>query len=864
MTSLKSINRNFIYTITYSQSESVSCLIGSTYKAVTISGPDNLSHPSIREAIDLISSEKFSQNFLKAGRAFVINVQCRGSMLPLDPQQLAVLVNSYKDRPMIFYFESQESGFCVYYKDNSAIKCATNISTISIDEFYNSEFSFELLLRAMRSKFGGNFSETFADLQLNVMPLVDEWRLIDLAVLGNNQLCIRFLQLFENSLESVDNFSIRLLQNAARMCNFESMLAIFDVNFEQKDFGLKINRDLLNVKDSSAFNLLMISVECGNVSATIFWLNLNFFDVNYETNGIKAADLACKLKNSEILLMLLQNDSKYPKNYHKIDKSVELQMFSNKINEIHEAIKLSDIKNAKEVLYNLKLRYYFNESNKSAAYAALENREFEIYKLLMMNNSTIGSHEDLVTLNLDEEAKVIIKFIHDRYKSALYEKCVLDVEKRIKCLNILEIHRQKYQFEVRNSLNLLFDVESFRPILRIIAVSDVDFILDFERDSVNYLDPSEGPGTRGYFSNSSIFIACKNLLTDDQKNLFLATLIHEMTHFVVNFLYGNCCRPFHSSDAKRAKDFHEVYEACKRNSKNEKIIDAVYGYEEKLRYSELIVRPNHLIAHYLDNEEMRKECETNFPELFKFYRERIHPDMLSALGWLDGHEEIDNSPKRKRKVSKIHKDCNFDVEAQNLLERPKKLEKFSKCQFLRKNLKFFGTSFAAFVVIILILCTLIWKFSHSEGNNLPKALKLITPQCSNITNPLTDLITSKNLTEIENYIENIKNSAQSPSDEFNKIFSVNSTCNPITISIETHPDDLNFAKDMIDVVEDAFEDCKSSFKQVLVQSYKYLKENCDEIKEIFNFVNSKLNKLLDFKEHRSFIAGRFEEIGGKC
>ena len=303
MTSLKPINSIFIYNITYSQTESALCLIGSTSKAVTISGPDNLNHPSIREAIDLISSEKFSQNFLKSGRAFVINVQCRGSLLPLDPQQLAVLVNSYKDRPIIFYFESKESGICVYYKDNSVIKCATNISTISIDEFYNSEFSFELLLRAMRSKFGGNFSEKFADLQLNVMPLVDEWRLIDLAVLGNNQLCIRFLQLFENSLENVDNFSIRLLQNAARMCNFDSMLAIFDLNFEQKDFGLKINRELLNVKDSSAFNLLMISVECGNVSATIFWLNLNFFDVNYETNGTKAADLACKLKNSEILLI---------------------------------------------------------------------------------------------------------------------------------------------------------------------------------------------------------------------------------------------------------------------------------------------------------------------------------------------------------------------------------------------------------------------------------------------------------------------------------------------------------------------------------------------------------------------------------
>ncbi|KAL7011023.1 hypothetical protein ACKWTF_014060 [Chironomus riparius] len=862
MASLKPINPNFIYTITYSQSESALCLIGSTYKTVTISGPDNHSHPTIREAIDLISNEKFSQNFLKAGRAFVVNVQCRGSLLPLDPQQLAVLVNNYKDRPMIFYFESHESGCCVYYKDNSVIKCATNISTIFIDEFYNSEFSFELLLRAMRSKFGGNFSEKFSDLQLNVMPLVDEWRLIDLAVLGNNQLCIRFLQLFENSLDNVDNFSIRLLQNAARMCNFDSMLAIFDLNFEQKDFGLKINRDLLNVKDSSAFNLLMISVECGNVSATIFWLNLNFFDVNYEINGTKAADLACKLKNSEILLMLLQNDSKYPKNYHKIDKSVELQMFSNKINEIHEAIKLSDIKKAKEVLYNLKLRYYFNEFNKSAAFAALENREFEIYKLLMMNNSTIGSHEDLMDLNLDEEAKVIVKFIHDRYKSALYEKCVLDVEKRIKCLNILEIHRQKYQFEVRNSLNLLFDVESFRPILRIIAVSDVDFILDFERESVNYLDPSEGPGTRGYFANSSIFIACKNLLTDDQKNLFLATLIHEMTHFVVNFLYGNCCRPFHSSDAKRAKDFHEVYESCKKYSKSEKIIDAVYGYEEKLRYSELIVRPNHLIAHYLDNEEMRKECEMNFPELFKFYRERIHPDMLSALGWLDGHEEIDQKvPKKKRKVSKIHKDCNFDVEAQKLLDGPKKLKKFSKFQFLKRNFKFFG---AFFVIFVIIFGAFIWKFSQSEGHELPKALRLMTPQCTNITNPLTSLISLKNLTEIENFIDNVKNSDQNPTEEFNKIFSINSTCNPITISIETHPEDMNFVKDMIDVAEDAFEDCKGSFKKLLVQSFKYLRENCDEINEIFDFVNGKLTKLLDFKEHRSFVSGKFEEIGIKC
>ena len=122
--------------------------------------------------------------------------------------------------------------------------------------------------------------------------------------------------------------------------------------------------------------------------------------------------------------------------------------------------------------------------------------------------------------------------------------------------------------------------------------------------------------------------------------------------------------------------------------------------------------------------------------------------MLSALGWLDGHEEIDQKvPKKKRKVSKIHKDCNFDVEAQKLLDGPKKLKKFSKFQFLKRNFKFFG---AFFVIFVIIFGAFIWKFSQSEGHELPKALRLMTPQCTNITNPLTSLISLKNLTEIEN------------------------------------------------------------------------------------------------------------------
>lgn len=393
----------------------------------------------------------------------------------------------------------------------------------------------------------------------------------------------------------------------------------------------------------------MIASEHSNVNGVMFLLNLSIFDVNYEVNGVTAASLAT---SPEILLMLLQNDSKYPRNFNRITQTQELQHFTLKISELHLSIQNGDRKCAKEILYNFRLRYFFNNFNKSASYAAIECKQFKIYEFLLMNDSTIAPHENIDEIQLDEESKNFLKILHDKYKNPLYEKCVLDLEKKVKCINVSEIDRGKFQLEFRNALNILYNIKVFQPVLQITAASDVEISMDFERNSVNFMDPSEVKTTRGYFGNCAILIGAKDLFDDDLKNLFLATFIHELTHFVMNFLYGNQCRPYHAMDQKRANDFKIIHEICKKG--DEKLIEAVYGYHESLQHSELIARPNHLIAFYYDNEKMMKECEENYEELFRFYKERIYVDMVSALEWIEGDkvrggrdEKIVRNKKRK-------------------------------------------------------------------------------------------------------------------------------------------------------------------------------------------------------------------------
>ncbi|KAG5667846.1 hypothetical protein PVAND_015815 [Polypedilum vanderplanki] len=912
----RSINSKYIIELPYSSDQSANILAGTAYKLVRISSNDDHSHPTMREAIDLITSETFSTNFLKANRAFVINIQCRGSLLPLNAAQVTQL-QCYKDRSMIFFFESKESGFCCLYKDKNILKFITNVSKIFIEEFRESEFSFELMLRALRSNYCGKFNGKLLETQLSVAPLDDEWRLIYLAVLSNNLLCIRFLQLFENFLASIDNFSINLLQSAVQSCDYDSLLALFDLNFEsQKEMKLKINKKLLNIKDENGFNLLMIAVDSKNVDATRFLLNLEYFDVNEGVDeSITPASLACKTNNSTILLMLLQNDSKYPKNYLKIQKTQELEMFCKKIAEFHRSIATGDLRSARDFICSLKLQYYYNEQNKSAAMTAIENRQFKIYEILLINKSSLAPHEDPSTLNLDFNDKKHLRIIHDRYSNPLYEKCVLDVEKKIQSVNIAEKNRQKFQFELSQALNCLYDVEIFRPVLQIVAASEIKILVDFDRNSVKCLDPSESASTRGYYANDTIYIGSKELLFDNLRHLFLATIIHEMTHFVIDFLYQNFCRPFVAGDEKREKDFREVVEACRRVSAKEKIVDVVFSYHESLHYSELIVRPNHLIAHYYDNEEMQKECEKNFPELFAFYKERIYGDMLNRLESMEGRDLRGLGWSRKRKYAdNIYKDRVVDHETEILIDNFEIDEKFER----KEKKLFWKILFVIFFSLVFIFGLFALKFSQNSENiyavnfdniehgqnlaynnagnqkienfnskdvkilkNFEKNLKesgnlhqilsvfnenesfiphLNFSSCSISTHPNLNFIFNKNISALKNHNDQIKNSKS----DLKNFWKFNEKCNFLTLAIEKSENDFDFIENVFNVAELTFDDCENNLKIILVKTLKHLKDENFKGDKIVNFLKEKLNKLLNVSERRNYLNGNLELDEKNC
>lgn len=241
-----SINPKFIHTINFHTHNNGKSIIGSLQsKIIKIQGQNDHQHPSMREAISLISSIEFSKNFLNAGKTFVINVIVNGSLIPLDVQQLTSL-QCYKERPMIFYFENLKGDFCIYYKDKNSrtLKYLSKITEISIENFFDSEFNFELLLRVLKSKICGNFTGKFIETLISSVPLIEDYRLIDLAVMGNDVLCVRFLQLFDNCLESLGVQSLRLLQHAARSCDGEGFLGIFDLNFDSKEIKTKVSENL--------------------------------------------------------------------------------------------------------------------------------------------------------------------------------------------------------------------------------------------------------------------------------------------------------------------------------------------------------------------------------------------------------------------------------------------------------------------------------------------------------------------------------------------------------------------------------------------------------------------------------------------
>lgn len=147
--------------------------------------------------------------------------------------------------------------------------------------------------------------------------------------------------------------------------------------------------------DQRDFNLLFLAVESGQTQLMNHLLDL--CDIKSTAEGRTVADIAYNLNHFEILSILLKENSRFPIDF-KIPKNVEtpesLMNFIETTKKMHEAIYALDESSVIEIIEkNPNLRFFYDTDNNSAMAVAITSKAFEIYKIFLSKNITLGPHE---------------------------------------------------------------------------------------------------------------------------------------------------------------------------------------------------------------------------------------------------------------------------------------------------------------------------------------------------------------------------------------------------------------------------------------------------------------------------------------
>ena len=362
--------------------------------------------------------------------------------------------------------------------------------------------------------------------------------------------------------------------------------------------------DLHALADQRDYNLLMLAAELGDENIVNFQLKKGF-DVNTLVANRTAVDLAWENQHFNIVNLLLNANSLFPSKFNVKEANDELKTFANLARQLHNSIRDKNVEEIEEIInQNPNLRHFYTTKNISAATKAAMCGHFEIYDLLMSYNVFIGPKEDVnaILKKLDDCHRENMRGINLKYIQNWTEKHLMilaansfvghdipDVDEK------LEHVTKAYEF-----LNKIHPFVSL--ILKVVAASrDFKIIFDFNRSSVQYLDPTADRHTRGiYHTTRHIYVAAQHLIDKDRKFEAYGTLIHELCHYAVHLVYHNQCCPYYNKDDEDTVErFTAITFMCQMRAHNEILIEMVFkNYPKNLQHAELIVRVPHMIVQY--------------------------------------------------------------------------------------------------------------------------------------------------------------------------------------------------------------------------------------------------------------------------
>lgn len=290
-------------------------------------------------------------------------------------------------------------------------------------------------------------------------------------------------------------------------------------------------------------------------------------------------------------------------------------------------------------------RHAYNMRNESAASTALKAEQFGIYEFLISHGVCLGPHEDLSEILGQQQLidchdgrrvmmkKIVLHEMHKKYFKQPFANHLMALlsHSHVGFETAQVEHRGLFK-HIKEAYELLDQVEIITPILKLVSKSKFfRIIFDFNRDSVSYVDPLTCKNTKGtsYFKSGYIYIGAKGLLEELSKFEVLGTLAHELTHYAMQLVYENYCKPYRGYDLEAFRVFDNIAMVCEFQKTFELKILSVFNYPRPQQHAELIVRVPHLSALYMNDQEKLENLRKAFSELFNYFTFKALVDVVN-------------------------------------------------------------------------------------------------------------------------------------------------------------------------------------------------------------------------------------------
>jgi len=410
-------------------------------------------------------------------------------------------------------------------------------------------------------------------------------------------------------------------------------------------------------------------------------------DIDYEDNDqMNAIDnawlnyekaLKCREKQTseEILMILLEANSKYPKKYDHTKAPESVKKFEDMSKKVRSSTgNLDQLK--WEIKNHPKLLYYYNKDNVSLMSHAVDSNLYEAYIVMYELNLKMGKHEDSVKAYTDQYEKFAILTRNQNRENAItLPSAHLSVLLSKSHISNNDDQTDEHWILIKDAFMLLDKDENCSIILQVAATwIPLKIFFDFKHESTYYFDLTTSTNTLGIISHfGQITIGAKSLSNDKEKSKVIGTVIHELCHCAALIVYMNGFYPYPMGESDDKNKYEEVMAESLAKRNLEPIIKNVFEcYRPQDRPLELIVRPMQIKIEYQVNSRMQI-ASTNFPKLFEYFKDIFIRDLKEALPLLKKLKEVppriewkDLTSAMRAKI--LHKKVTFQGKIVNLID----------------------------------------------------------------------------------------------------------------------------------------------------------------------------------------------------